>query len=135
MSLETRSGFVPDHTEFGLHIRSEIARKPALQVAKKIAKRANATAPYAEKKKGDRRRRHLKGSYTARPDGILKVGRNTRAIAVVESTVLEASTQEFGTKTQKANRPLLRAAIAVSIEEFGRFDGRSPGPEGFGAGS
>lgn len=135
MSLQTKEGFEPNHEEFGLHIRSAIAQKPAVQVAMLIATRANNTAPFAEKKKGDRRRRHLKGSYKARPDGNLKVGRNTRAIAIVESTLLEAATAEFGTQYQRAQRPLLRAAIAVSIEEFGKFEGRSPGPEGFGAGS
>ena len=125
MSLETRQGFVPDHKEFGLHIRSEIARKPAIQVATKIAERANETAPFAEKKKGDRRRRHLRGSYRVKPTNV-RVGRNSRASAMVYSELIEASTNEFGTKSQKARRPLLRAAIAVSVEEFGRFDGSGP---------
>lgn len=137
--IETRQGFIPNHQEFGLHIRSEIARKPALQVAAKIAARANQTAATQdpeEKRKKSRRRRVLKGSYVVGiPKAPLRVGRNTRSYATVESDVFEATTQEFGTKTQRPRRTLLRAAIAVSIEEFGRFDGRGPGPEGIGSGA
>lgn len=142
MGLEMRRGFVPDHKEFGLHIRSEIARKPAVQVARKIAARANATAttqtPMEKRARQPKRAKlvHLKGSYeVVLPKTNLRVGRNTRAYAEVQSRVLEASTKEFGTRTQRPKRPLLRAAIAVSIEEFGSFDGRGPGPEGMGSGA
>ena len=139
MTLETRKGFVPDHKEFGLHIRSKEARQPAVTIAIKIANLANATAAVQdpeERRKKTRRRKVLKGSYkVVLPKTPLRVGRNARAYAIVQSTTLEASTQEFGTSTQKPKRPLLRAAIAVSIEEFGNFDGRSPGPEGFGGGA
>lgn len=123
MALERRTGFRPNQKEFGLHVRSEIAAKPSVIIAKKIAKEANATAPFAPKKKGDKRRRHLKGSYKARRDGNLRVAKHTRAISVVESTVREAVFDEIGTKTQKPRRTLLKAGIAVSIEEFGTFDG------------
>ncbi|MBC7593726.1 MAG: hypothetical protein H7288_07295, partial [Kineosporiaceae bacterium] len=128
MTLETRKGFQPNHKEFGLHIRSPIARRPAILVAIKIARRANATAAVQDpilRKQKTRRRKILKGSYkVVLPKTPLRVGQNSRAYAIVESTTLEASTQEFGTKTQRPRRPLLRAAIAVSIEEFGSFDGR-----------
>lgn len=124
MTLETRRGFHPNQREFGLHVRSDIAARPSLQVAIKIAARANETVPFREKVKGDKKRRHLKGSYHARRDGNLRVGKHSRGISVVESTVLEASTKEFGAPGQPAERPLLKAAIAVSVEEFGHYDGR-----------
>lgn len=111
--LETGVGFVPNHKEFGLHIRSEIARKPSLLIARKIAGVANHSVAFRPKRKGDKKRRHLRGSYRARPDGNLRVGLNTRAISVVESTVLEASTEEFGTRFHRPSYPLLRAAMLV----------------------
>lgn len=119
MSLVTKQGFEPDHREFGLHIRSEIARRPPMQVARKIARIANATAPFAPKKKGDRRRRHLKGSFVARPDGVLRVGRNTRTVAVVESTVREAAPNEFGGPGQDPQHTLRSAAFVVLGTEPG----------------
>lgn len=117
MSLVTKQGFEPNHKEFGLHIRSEVARKPSLQIAEKIAAVANHSAPWQPEeikaKKAPDRRRRLRDSYVARADGNLRVGRNSRAISVVESTVLEASTQEFGTRFQRPSYPLLRAAMLV----------------------
>lgn len=118
MALITKEGFEPNHKEFGLHIRSEVARKPAVLIAEKIASRANARAPITVKKQGDRRRVHLKGSYRAGPDGNLRVGRNTRAIAVVESKVEEAVFREFGTEDQPASHILLNAAIGVVLTDL-----------------
>jgi hypothetical protein len=132
MSLETRTGFHPNQREFGLHVRSEVAGRPPLQVATKIAARANMAAAFRPKVRGDKKSRHLKGSYHARRDGNLRVGKHTRAIAVVESDVVEASTKEFGAPGQPAERPLLKAAVAVSIEEFGKFEGGLAGRPGEG---
>ena len=112
--LVTKEGFEPNHKEFGLHIRSvrstEFSAEP---IALQIAGVANHSVPWKPKKKGDRKRKHLRDSYTARADGNLRVGGNTRAIWVVESNVLEASTKEFGTKFQRPSYPLLRAAMVV----------------------
>lgn len=124
MALETRSGFHPDQAQFGAHVRSDIAAKPSLIIAKKIAAHANENAPFAPKKRGDKRRRHLKGSYVGRRDGNLRVGKHSRGISVVESTVPESVNVEFGTPSQKAQRTLLKAGIEVSIQEFGHYDGK-----------
>lgn len=118
MSYLTKEGFEPNHREFGMHVRSEVARAPALQVATKIAQRANAIAPFdPDKAAKSKRRRRLRYSYTAGPTRTIRVGRYGRAAAQVYSDVIEASTQEFGTSTQPANRPLLRAAFLVIIGE------------------
>jgi len=124
MALETRSGFKENHREFGMHIRSEEARTPANVVARKIASRANATAPVGEDDGKDNL--PLKGSYhaiTGRKAGNLRVGRNSRAIAKVVSKAPSARWAEGGNKNQKPQRTLLHAAIAVSVEMFGHFDG------------
>lgn len=116
--LETREGFQPNHKEFGLHIRSdESVRLSAEPIAKLIALEANTNAPFDPVKR-NRNRRHLKGSYRARRDGNLRVGRNSRAIWVVESSVLEASTKEFGTESQRPEYPLLRSAMIVVASEL-----------------
>lgn len=134
MTLERRRGFREDHKDFGMHIRSEVAREPAMQIGREIAKYASATAtiqkddplkPRESKKR--RRRRSIKASgYRARPDGNLRVGRNTRAIAVVEIINPNAPFDEGGNKYFRGNRTLLKAAQVVSVRKLGRFDGEGP---------
>lgn len=134
MGIETRSGFKPNHREFGMHIRSEEARRPANIVARKIAIVANATAPVqGDTGKESRRRKRekpVRGAFravTGRKAGNLRVGRNSRAIAQVVGKAPGIVYSEGGTKNQKPNRTLLRAAITVSMREFGKWDGRPRG--------
>lgn len=128
MTIQRGRGFVPNHAEFGMHIRSEVARKPALLIAAKIAALANATAPVqGETAKESRQRKAqapVKGGYKSGPDGNLSVGRNTRAIAVVFNKTPNAMAGEVATGPGKKNpRTLFNAAVTVSIAELGTFDG------------
>lgn len=124
--MATRAGnrFQPDHVGFGLHIRSEVARGPAMFWGRKIAMRANATAPYeaVRNDKGQfaskRRRKsastaHLKGSYHVRRDGNMRIGKYTRAVAVVESNVRHAAPIEFGGKGYRGRHILRNAGMQV----------------------
>lgn len=133
MSLERRRGFRPDHKEFGMHIRSEVAREPAMQVARDIAKYASATAtiqnPESARKESKARRRRKPVSvsgYKAIADGNLTVGKDfpaTRAIAAVEIKNLNAAFDEGGNKHFRGNRTLIKAAHVIAVRNFGHFDG------------
>lgn len=122
MGLETRRGFVPNHREFGMHIRSEVARKPALQIATQIAAVANAIVSVQgpNKREGKRRAagRPAKGSYTLKKVGNINVAGNFRAYAEVESRVPSAIALEGGGKHTHPQRPLLKAALAVCESEI-----------------
>lgn len=113
--ISTKEGFEPNHREFGMHIRSETARKPALMVAAKIANRANARAPFDPDNEDGK---HLKGSYKSGPDGNLRVGRNARAIAKVWTDDDAGTPVEFGNKTTRAQHVLTGAAISVIITDL-----------------
>lgn len=111
-----------------MHIRSEIARKPAMQIAKLIAARANANAPVQGDTSREGKRRQAappaKGSYVAASAGNVKIAGNFRAAAVVYSRAVAAIALEGASHyKEKAPRPLLKAAMEVSVEELGRFDG------------
>lgn len=131
MAIERRYGFVPNHAEFGHHIRSAVARRPAMQIARKIASLANDTAPVSKddpiKPRESRKRRMaapIKGSYIARPDGNLRIGEYTRAIAIVENRTPNAMAGEVTSSSKQRNpRTLFKAAVRVSITELGVFDG------------
>jgi hypothetical protein len=133
VSVERRRGFRPDHKSFGMHIRSEVAREPAMQIAREIAKLASATATIQspestarESKKRRRRKPVAASGYKARPDGNLMVGKSfpaSRAIAVVEIINPNAPFDEGGTKNFRGNRTLIKAAHKVSVRKLGRFDG------------
>lgn len=116
--ITTKEGFEPNHREFGQHIRSEIARKPALLVAAKIARRANARAPFDPNRDPNDKSPRLKGSYKSGKDGNLKIGTNSRAIARVYSLVKHADPVEFGNKTTRAQHVLTGAAISVIITDL-----------------
>lgn len=116
-----------------MHIRSEVAREPAMAVGREIAKYASATATVQDpeqarrESKQRRRRKAVKASgYRVRPDGNLRVGQNTRAIAVVEIINPNAPFDEGGNKHFRGNRTLLKAAHVISVRKFGRFDGYGP---------
>lgn len=131
MSLQRGRGFVPNYVEFGKHVRSEAARAPAVLFAEKVAAFANATAPVqvgdAARKKESKERKAkdpVKGGYRVIPRGNATFKGSVRAIAVVVNTTSNAVAGEITQKPGAKNpRTLFKAAVAVSIAEFGSFDG------------
>jgi len=116
--IERRRGWHANNAAFGRYIRSEVARMPAVAVATKIARRANAVAPAQNpaehrEKAGKEPRERLKGSYRVRrPKSPLVVGKrhpNARSYAEVESTSPTAYWQEVGDSKGRSH-PLRTAA-------------------------
>lgn len=116
--ITTKEGFEPNHREFGQHIRTEVARKPALLVAAKIAARANIRAPFDANRDPNDKSPRLKGSFKSGKGGNLRVGRNSRAVARVWTLVKHADAVEFGNRTTKAQHVLLGAAISVVVTDL-----------------
>lgn len=128
-----------------MHIRSDVARRPPMQVARQIAALANLTAPFgetrdsagrfAEKRQRSRKGQkkgsgaHLKGSFHAEAAGNIRIGTafgNRRAYAVVASDVDHAAVNEFGrgVGNEDAGRHTLRnagQAILRSQPGLGNF--------------
>lgn len=108
-------GFVPNHKEFGLHIRSKEAGAPPKLFAEEIAARANATAPVGDEARRDefnpgQRRRRAKGSVRVKVLNV-RVGQNSRRSAEAYSLSPSFIKNEFGRKGQRPKHTLLRAGI------------------------
>lgn len=113
-------GFEPNHREFGLHIRSEVARKPAVIVATEIAEKATAAAPRGDRRRTDEFSPGVRRRTASTPLRVKKIsvlaGGNRRASAEAYSISPSFVKAEFGTKYQRPQHTLLRAAVGVMAE-------------------
>lgn len=117
MVLERRDGFKPDHRSFGKFILTEEARKPALEVAAKVAALAAKTAPRSKRVRPGKTG-HMADKFKVGKDEYTAKNGNTRAGAVVSNDDPAAAPNEFGGPRNKKHRMLGRAGAA-----FGEFRG------------
>ena len=109
MALEQRTGYKPNHKEFGEFILSEQARRPAIEAAQHIAEIARARAP-----RGEGPGPHMADQYKVNenPAPVVLAG-NPRAGAEVFNEDINATRNEFGNKRTKAHRTLGKAGAEV----------------------
>lgn len=105
--LETRTGYKPDHIDFGKFILSEQARQPAIEAAEDI--RALA-AVRVEKRSGKTAESY---KVNSKPEPVTIAG-NPRVGADVYSDEQSALAQEFGNaRTRNPSRPLGKAGAQI----------------------
>lgn len=112
MALEQRTGYKPNHVEFGKFILSEQARDPAVEAAHNIITLVKLRA-------GKETGKTIESYKVNEKPEPLVVGGNPRATADVYSDEINATRIEFGNARTKAQRPLGRAGA-----EIGEMRGR-----------
>ncbi len=124
MALNTRSGFKPDHKEFGRFMVSDQARKPAVEAANDVAKIARQLEDSADVSRSGSGRTDRVREGAERYAANFKVndqtppvvvGGNPRVGAEVYNDKRYAARREFGAAPDHrgATRSLRRAGAAV----------------------
>lgn len=107
MALNTRTGFKPDHKEFGRFIMSEQARQPAVEAARDVAKIAAANEIAAGSKE------HAANFKVNDKTPPVTVAGNPRVGAEVYNDDRHSAVREFGRKRKGGTRALRRAGAVV----------------------
>jgi hypothetical protein len=107
MALERRTGYKPNHVDFGKFLLSEQARDPAVEAAHNIVTLVGIRAPRSTSK--------LAESYKVNEDSApITIAGNPRVGAEVYSDDPAAAPQEFGNaRVRNPSRPLGKAGAEL----------------------
>ena len=109
--------YVPNHSSFGLFIKSDQVRDPTVEAAQDIAaSAASKVGPGGGDNSRGLHGRVRKGYKVRRNAGLMKVSGNLRVEVEIFNNAEGAALVEFGARNIKRDRPLGRAGA-----EFGDF--------------